>query len=51
MSVGEQISALVLDIKNNSEDAARMVDRKCVWDWQENNMDGLFKFKLFHDDY
>ena len=50
MSVSDWITSLIADINNQSDDADRIIDRQCIFEWATKNMEGAFKFKIFYDE-
>lgn len=50
MSVSDWITALIADINNQSNEADRIIDRQCIFEWASKNMAGDFKFKIFYDE-
>uniref|UniRef100_A0A7S4JXG7 NADAR domain-containing protein n=1 Tax=Odontella aurita TaxID=265563 RepID=A0A7S4JXG7_9STRA len=48
--VKEWLSALIGDINNQSDEADRLIDRACIFEWADKNMEGDFKHRVFYDD-
>jgi len=50
MSIKDWLQMLLADINNQTEDAERLIDRKCIFEWMQANMSTESAYLVFYDE-